>query len=55
MKSFAILIVLVDALFGSCGEGCLKCSSEDKCLICDFQNFYLLKENACEKTVIDFC
>lgn len=38
-----------------CGNGCLKCSAEDICEVCDSQNAFFLKEGKCESRAVQNC
>ena len=61
MKKKALIKLLITFLTISlikteCQKGCLKCSKEDKCLICDQTEFYKKNEKEeCEKKILDNC
>ena len=60
MKTSQVLLVCFlsfSSVFTACGEGTLKCSSEDKPDICDFTQMYVLNEaqDGCEKKTVDGC
>lgn len=42
-----VIACLAESLRGACAKGCLSCSSEDTCIICDISNSYVLAEGAC--------
>ena len=51
-------IILFIILFNyalSCQLGCLKCSTENKCEICDISNNYFLSEGTCSQSLMDNC
>ena len=55
---FAILLLLMThEISSACGEGTLRCSAEDKPLVCDFLNGYDLNEagDKCEKKTVEGC
>ena len=41
--------------YGKCGDGCLKCSFEGKCLFCDLKNTYFWNNDGCVKYSIENC
>lgn len=38
-----------------CEKGCLKCSNENNCLLCDPINFYIKKNGGCETVEQENC
>lgn len=38
-----------------CNEGCLRCSPDNECLLCDFTNFYRKNGQACIQEVVPYC
>ncbi len=46
--ALALCLMLVEVM-ANCLPGCLKCGDDNKCVQCDFTNFYTLVENDCQK------
>ena len=45
---FYVLYLLIQYNISMCSEGCIKCSTEDVCEICDAKlNYILTPENNC--------
>ena len=42
-----ILLLVLKLTREQCGKGCLKCTSEDKCLLCDTTESYRLENHQC--------
>ena len=49
IKILLLTITLTGSINSNCVEGCLKCNSDNKCMICDTTNNYLLISQSCEK------
>ena len=47
MIKLFIAITFIYQISTKCNKGCLKCSINDECLLCDFINKYILNENHC--------
>ena len=48
MSKIILLISLIVNLWNSeCTKGCLSCTTEDTCLLCDITNNYILSEGSC--------
>ncbi len=56
IKNLLIILITIHSIALECQKGCLKCSKEDKCLICDQTDFYIKNEKAeCEKKISENC
>ena len=49
------LLSLISIYNSNCSIGCLKCTEDNNCLICDNLDFYILSDNKCELKQIDNC
>lgn len=54
VKSIAILFILNHTM-SQCGEGCLKCSTEKVCELCDTLNAFVLSEKECLYQPVENC
>ena len=52
-KAFLVLTILHLTL--TCQPGCLRCSKQKKCLLCDTSKFYKLENSKCKKTQNENC
>lgn len=55
MLRLAALFLLYAQRLGECLSGCLKCSSNDDCLFCDFKNNYFLLGTICQVITFQNC
>ena len=50
------LFAMIKISISTCGEGCLSCTTDDTCLLCDKQNgFFLTSSNSCASLEIQNC
>lgn len=54
LKLLFILTIIGQSL-QSCSDKCLKCSSDDVCILCDAINFYIPKDKDCIKKDVPNC
>lgn len=56
-KVIAMTTILLLASFAvsNCNVGCLKCSSSNDCLMCDFKSGYVLSESRCVFSLVANC
>lgn len=54
-KQYLIILSILSTILANCKDGCLRCGPTKKCLFCDFQQGYYLKEGACEKLETNNC
>lgn len=47
MKRIVLLAFIIRTTFEQCQAGCLKCTPQNTCIICDSPNFYALNGTAC--------
>ena len=55
IKKIYIFLILTTLTTSQCSEGCLKCSTEDKCLLCDTTKSYKTNVDTCELTTLEAC
>ena len=55
MKKLIIYLFIITFTKNLCTKGCLKCTFDFKCLICDTTNFYKSINNTCEKIIKPNC
>ena len=55
LPSVLVLLLTIQTLKAACAKGCLKCSSEDKCIICDTTEDFYLKDDKCLKLKPENC
>ncbi len=55
VKNLMLLGMLLSITIQKCQEGCLKCTQDDSCEVCDLTNFYTLTGLECEKVEKDNC
>lgn len=55
LKKILLILLITQISKQNCGEGCLKCTTTDQCLICDTLQSYKLVETKCEKNSIENC
>jgi hypothetical protein len=50
-----MIFLILNRLKSVCDKGCLRCTPENTCELCDMMDFYKLVNNACEKVVSENC
>ncbi len=50
-----LVLIFLASLESKCEIGCLKCSADQVCELCDASNSYILKDNECIKKGRDDC
>lgn len=54
-KKLIILILFQNLILNECSKNCSICDSNNLCLFCNVTSFYLLKNQSCLYSNIDFC
>ncbi len=56
MKQLLIFLAVMHCYIQTCSKGCLSCTPEDKCKICDLSEHYFLDENGvCVESELENC
>ena len=55
MKFVLTILLMIRLSSPLCGNGCLKCSKNDDCLVCDADRDFVLKSHTCEKIATSQC
>lgn len=55
MKLLCLLPFLFQKIPSLCNVGCLKCTPDSNCLICDVNNNYFLQMDSCHQQSIPDC
>ena len=55
LKNYVILILVIGLTTQTCVKGCLKCTVDDKCVLCDTSSNYKLSADSCSLVDLPNC
>ena len=54
-KTFALTFLFMALTLQACEQGCLKCTAQNNCVLCDITQFYYLNNGSCVKIAQNNC
>lgn len=50
IKKSLFVLITISSLRAPCPEECLKCGTDNNCILCNSLDFYIVSEKTCKKS-----